>query len=477
MAQRCTVASAPGKVLLTGGYLVLEQAYTGLVIGTSARFYTVIKPESAGAPGTLTVRSPQFDQATWQYKAIADGDKLDFSSITTGSSNKFVETCLKFTLQIILERTGAQQVNQLLSNGIEVTIVGDNDFYSQRAQLEAKHLSNNAAALASLDPFCKTHATLSTVHKTGLGSSAALTTSLVAALLLYFKVVNDSLDKKEKVLIHNVAQFVHCFAQGKVGSGFDVSSAVWGSHRYKRFNPAILTPIMDEHVDSKVLSKALDAHNQSWDNDVTPFKLPPGFDLMLADIDAGSHTPTLVGKVLAWKKSKPEEADPLWDELGTYNSQVEQHFRQLSIYHEQDTQLYNETLAACSQLTSSEWHTVPGFIAEEFVALVKDAHHVRSLLQMMSDLSDVPIEPKEQTRLLDECASVPGVAMAVVPGAGGYDAIVCIVLSDKAKQDVRHVWESWKELSVGPLLSQADSHGITCVKLEAVPGLSAVLSD
>lgn len=28
---------------------------------------------------------------------------------------------------------------------------------------------------------------------------------------------------------------------------------------------------------------------------------------MLADIDAGSHTPTLVGKVLAWKKAKPEE--------------------------------------------------------------------------------------------------------------------------------------------------------------------------
>jgi phosphomevalonate kinase len=30
---------------------------------------------------------------------------------------------------------------------------------------------------------------------------------------------------------------------------------------------------------------------------------------MLADIDAGSHTPTLVGKVLAWKKSKPQEGN------------------------------------------------------------------------------------------------------------------------------------------------------------------------
>jgi phosphomevalonate kinase len=78
--------------------------------------------------------------------------------------------------------------------------------------------------------------------------------------------------------------------------------------------------------------------------------------------------------------------------------------------------LYDETLSACSQLKSTEWHTVPGFIAQEFVELVNDANHVRSLLQMMSNLSDVPIEPKEQTKLLNECSSVPGVAMAVVPG-------------------------------------------------------------
>ena len=45
----------------------------------------------------------------------------------------------------------------------------------------------------------------------------------------------------------------------------------------------------------------------SWDNQVVPLKLPPGFDLLLADIDAGSHTPTLVSKVLAWKKSDPEQ--------------------------------------------------------------------------------------------------------------------------------------------------------------------------
>jgi phosphomevalonate kinase len=82
------------------------------------------------------------------------------------------------------------------------------------------------------------------VHKTGLGSSAALITSLVAGLLLHFGMIEDVTSEMSKRWIHNVAQFIHCFAQGKVGSGFDVSSAVWGSHLYKRFNPAILKPIM-----------------------------------------------------------------------------------------------------------------------------------------------------------------------------------------------------------------------------------------
>jgi len=28
---------------------------------------------------------------------------------------------------------------------------------------------------------------------------------------------------------------------------------------------------------------------------------------MLADVDAGSHTPSMVGKVLAWRKTNPEK--------------------------------------------------------------------------------------------------------------------------------------------------------------------------
>lgn len=38
------VASAPGKVLVTGGYLILERPNAGLVLSTNARFYAIVKP-------------------------------------------------------------------------------------------------------------------------------------------------------------------------------------------------------------------------------------------------------------------------------------------------------------------------------------------------------------------------------------------------------------------------------------------------
>lgn len=59
----------------------------------------------------------------------------DISISTTESQNKFVETCLKFSLDVICERIGSKALNEKLAQGIEITIVGDNDFYSQRAQV------------------------------------------------------------------------------------------------------------------------------------------------------------------------------------------------------------------------------------------------------------------------------------------------------------------------------------------------------
>jgi phosphomevalonate kinase len=111
------------------------------------------------------------------------------------------------------------------------------------AQLESRGLPATREALASLPPFLASGTTLQAVHKTGLGSSAALITSLVAALLVRTRAA--ALDTPAgRRLVHHAAQHVHCLAQGKVGSGFDVAAAVFGSQRYTRFAPTVLAPLM-----------------------------------------------------------------------------------------------------------------------------------------------------------------------------------------------------------------------------------------
>lgn len=65
-----TAVSAPGKVLLAGGYLVLDAAYSSLVFGLSARIHVRVQDieTSDGVElSEIVVESPQFRDAAWNY--------------------------------------------------------------------------------------------------------------------------------------------------------------------------------------------------------------------------------------------------------------------------------------------------------------------------------------------------------------------------------------------------------------------------
>ncbi len=65
-----TAVSAPGKVLLAGGYLVLDRAYTALVFGLSARIHVVLRDVGSASDqvaSEVVVESPQFRDAIWRY--------------------------------------------------------------------------------------------------------------------------------------------------------------------------------------------------------------------------------------------------------------------------------------------------------------------------------------------------------------------------------------------------------------------------
>lgn len=78
-----TVVSSPGKVLIAGGYLVLDPKYSGTVVSTSSRFYTVIRDNPSGGANCIRVRSPQFLGAAWEYIVTTIGGSVVVEGATT----------------------------------------------------------------------------------------------------------------------------------------------------------------------------------------------------------------------------------------------------------------------------------------------------------------------------------------------------------------------------------------------------------
>lgn len=144
-----TIVSAPGKVLLTGGYLVLDPAYSGLVIATSSRFYSIVRtrPATAASSGPtphITVNSPQFDEAVWNYTVeCGDNSQIKVQPVGTDNGrNKFVEIALQKTLSLIEAMDGQMKPTEVFdgSSLLEIVIAGDNDFYSQRRAVSSPSL-------------------------------------------------------------------------------------------------------------------------------------------------------------------------------------------------------------------------------------------------------------------------------------------------------------------------------------------------
>ena len=283
-----------------------------------------------------------------------------------------------------------------------ITIVADTDYYSH----------SGADEDASAARFIDFHVPITEAHKTGLGSSAALVTSFTAAVLTHYLDIEqlDLYSESGRRQLHNLAQAAHCAAQGKVGSGFDVAAAVYGSCVYRRFSPSILdgvgavgSPMFSGRLKSVV--DDLDPANK-WDMqiDKSAARIPHGLRLVMCDVDCGSETVGLVKKVLAWRKENPEEANLLWATLQKGNEELAKELKRLA--------------QGSTPLT------------QEYSNLSETVLTVRSLIQEMSAKAQVPIEPKVQTELLDACCKVNGVVGGVVPGAGGFDAVALLVKDD-----------------------------------------------
>jgi phosphomevalonate kinase len=303
--------------------------------------------------------------------------------------NPFIETALTYSLTYISTRLSPNQ--RIASSTIH--ILADQAYYS-----------NPGTRRKSTSRFLDFGVTLKDAHKTGLGSSAALVASFTAAVLGFYlpKEQWDGATEDGKRVLHNLAQASHSHAQGKVGSGFDIASAVYGSCLYKRFSPSLLSalPTPGNPGFAKKL-KAL-VEGDTWDTEIqkAAIKMPEGLRLVMCDVDCGSETPGMVKKVLKWRAENKDEAERIWGALQTGNEALAKELTRLA--------------------TAEEGKA-------DYAKLRQIIERNRELIRQMSGASQVPIEPPQQTKLLDYCSKLEGVVGGVVPGAGGYDAIVLFV--------------------------------------------------
>lgn len=269
--------------------------------------------------------------------------EISFDKYRDAKANPFVQRALELSF-LYLSQSVKWPLHRILRAAfhlgceLELKLLADNDFYSQLQVLESQSLPVTRDSLALL-PKCQKCPLDNTgnpiVSKTGLGSSAALTTSVIGAVLTIFSenprpvISGDSIDA-----IHRLSQIAHGLAQGKVGSGFDVCAACYGSVRYIRISEGNLRKAMDTVENgfkdsSKYVQAATPLHDKSsglWDHKVNGFQLPRGVDILLADVCGGSETPSMVRKILQWRDSartQTGEDPPLWNKLSRLNVEID----------------------------------------------------------------------------------------------------------------------------------------------------------
>lgn len=451
MTNSYITVSAPGKVLLAGGYLVLEPTNVGLVIAVDKRVYTTVKVSRAEGEVNdivkIQVESPQFGQV-WNYSYDRNNAQLIESN---NRSNEFIEKTLRVSLLYLIEHEHSVQ-------SIDMSIQADNDFYSLITHLKERSLPINLQNALSLPRFlpASVDETSGKVFKSGLGSSACLVTSMVGALCHAFNRPGQ---------IFNLAQISHCYAQGKVGSGFDVSAACHGSHVYQRFPEIILNELLSTleapSGASSIQPSLKNVVESTWPGGVAmPIKMGGFLQVFMADVSGGSESPSMARSVLAWKRKQEGKGRIIhWQDLIDTNQQIVDVWQQLmglpSLTNEEVSQLANcnPGLWNDGQDGWTRTQKEAGHLTAELRRLFSES---RRHLKLMGEAAGVPIEPDEQTALADATLGLPGVVTALVPGAGGYDALACLYInSDEVRQRIGETWANWSNATVCPLTVQA----------------------
>jgi len=116
-----TVVSAPGKVMVAGGYVVLERPNAALVAAISARVYCVVTSTAPGEDGVkVRVESPQLEESRSFAVSAAGAQEVAIKRADEMPRNPYIETTIVNTLALISHLHGAESLRDTV---IEVRLL------------------------------------------------------------------------------------------------------------------------------------------------------------------------------------------------------------------------------------------------------------------------------------------------------------------------------------------------------------------
>lgn len=356
--------SAPGKLMIAGEWAVLEGSKC-IVAAVDKRVHVEIE-----ANKEISVAVDDF--GITDVKAEFDGKKIKW----IGDAEEkliFMKSAMETALQYLTELKGNYKPFRIRSWGEESQII--------------------------VDGIAK---------KVGFGSSAAAVVATVSAILRFHGLGISS----NKETVYKLSTIAHYFAQGKVGSAFDVAASAYGHVIvYKRFDPDWLIKELETESVREVVDK-------KW----------PGFHV--EELEMPEELVLLAG----WTKDSASTAAMV---------------KQMQSFRQSSKVIYERIYDGISSIVDE---LIDAFKENDREKIIILMNKNEELLRELTKKSGVNIETPELRRLSDIAAKY-GCA-GKLSGAGGGDCGIAVCLNEKNAEKTK---KAWKESGLYPIDANIDS--------------------
>ena len=276
---RKILASAPGKILLLGGYSVLDKPNVGYCVGVNQRVHAeAMEVESQEKNIHVEFSLPEFSV---EAVGIFDGNKISY------------------------------QVDSL-------------SFVTQATENALRYLSEHGYSLKSFRLATRNDKGFTyrwSQSKSGLGSSSAVTVATTGAVLELHEF--DSKTPEGRGTIHKLSQLSHAMVQKKVGSGFDVATCLYGEHVYERYSPKMIPDLSAKPASIKEII------DKEWDYRIEALPIPAQLKFAVGYTGRAAKTTDFVKRLRAWQSKEPLAYESLMREIDNVNRKAIHHLREL----------------------------------------------------------------------------------------------------------------------------------------------------